>query len=47
MCEYNEIIGKLRLKICDAQKYVMKHKDMVPESYYNEIMEILERRTDI
>ena len=39
--------SRLRMKICDAQKYIMEHKDMVPELYYNEIMEILERRTDI
>lgn len=43
----NVVQSKLRLKICDAQKYMMANKDTVPESFYNGIMEILERRTDI
>jgi hypothetical protein len=43
----SKVEGKLRMKICDAQKYMMNHKDMVPESFYNDIMRILERRTDV
>ena len=42
-----KVNGLLRLKICDAQKYVMANRDMVPGSYYNELMAILERSTEI
>ena len=43
----SKVEGKLRMKICDVQMYIMNHKDMVSESFYNDIMKILERRTDI
>ena len=42
----NALRSKYLTKIGDAQKYVTQNKDTVPEKYFNELMEILERRTD-